>query len=193
VLRQPLEDHQVTISRALGSVTFPANFMLVAAMNPCPCGNYGDPVKACTCSESTVSRYQRRISGPLLDRIDIFVEVPRIDYDKLSSLAPAEASAQVRDRVDRARQVQTERLEGRGAQANSEMTPADVRDFCQSCLDEQSRAFLKLATTQLSLSARAFHRILKVARTIADLAGAQDITTAHVAEAVQYRQRSRSV
>jgi magnesium chelatase family protein len=193
VLRQPLEDHQVTISRAQGSVTFPANFMLVAAMNPCPCGNYGDPVKACTCSESTVSRYQRRISGPLLDRIDIFVEVPRIDYDKLSSLAPAEASSQVRGRVDRARQVQTERLAGRTAQANCEMSPADVRDFCQNHLDEPARAFLKLATTQLSLSARAFHRILKVARTIADLAGSEGIATAHVAEAVQYRQRSRAV
>jgi len=191
VLRQPLEDHIVTISRAQGSVTFPANFMLVAAMNPCPCGNYGDPVKACVCSESTVSRYQRRISGPLLDRIDIFVEVPRIDYEKLASLAPAEPSSQVRERVDRARGLQTQRFAGRPAQSNAEMTPADVRDFCQTNLEEPARAFLKLATTQLSLSARAFHRILKVARTIADLEGSTELTTAHVAEAVQYRQRSR--
>jgi magnesium chelatase family protein len=193
VLRQPLEDHIVTISRAHGSVTFPANFMLVAAMNPCPCGNYGDPLKACVCAESTVSRYQRRISGPLLDRIDLFVEVPRIDYEKLASLASAESSAHVRERVDRARQVQRERFDGRAARANSEMSPADVRDFCQIGLDEPVRSFLKLATTQLSLSARAFHRILKVARTIADVSGAQEITTAHVAEAVQYRQRSRAV
>jgi magnesium chelatase family protein len=193
VLRQPLEDHIVTISRAHGSVTFPANFMLIAAMNPCPCGNYGDPVKACVCAESTVSRYQRRISGPLLDRVDLFVEVPRIDYEKLASLAAAESSAQVRERVDRARQVQRERLDGRAAQANSEMSPADVRDFCQTGLDESVRSFLKLATTQLLLSARAFHRILKVARTIADVSGSPEITTAHVAEAVQYRQRSRAV
>jgi magnesium chelatase family protein len=193
VLRQPLEDHVVTISRAHGSVTFPANFMLVAAMNPCPCGNYGDPVKVCSCSESAVSRYQRRISGPLLDRIDLFVEVPRIDYDKLSSLAPAEPSCVVRERVNRARDLQRGRLEGRSAGANSEMSPADVRDFCQTSLDEGAASFLKLATNQLSLSARAFHRILKVARTIADLSGADTLTTAHVAEAVQYRQRSRSV
>jgi len=191
VLRQPLEDHIVTISRAQGSVTFPANFMLVAAMNPCPCGNYGDPIKPCVCSESTVSRYQRRISGPLLDRIDIFVEVPRIDYEKLASLAPAESSSQVRERVDRARNLQTQRFAGRPAQCNAEMSPADVRDFCQADLDESARSFLKLATTQLSLSARAFHRILKVARTIADLEGSPRLTTAHVAEAVQYRQRSR--
>jgi magnesium chelatase family protein len=193
VLRQPLEDHIVTISRAQGSVTFPANFMLVAAMNPCPCGNFGDPVKACTCSDSTVVRYQKRISGPLLDRIDLFVEVPRIDYDKLSSLTPAESSEAVRQRVDQARQVQMSRLVERGASANSEMSPADVREFCQTALDEGARSFLKLATNQLSLSARAFHRILKVARTIADLEGVEVLTTAHVAEAVQYRQRSRSV
>ena len=162
-------------------------------MNGCPCGNYGDPVKACVCSESTVSRYQRRISGPLLDRVDIFVEVPRVDYEKLSSLAPAEASAEVRERVDRARRLQTDRFAARPAQANADMAPADVREFCQTGLDEQGRAFLKLATTQLSLSARAFHRILKVARTIADLAGSEALLTSHVAEAVQYRQRTRVV
>ena len=193
VLRQPLEDRVVTISRAQGSITFPANFMLVAAMNPCPCGNYGDPVKACVCSESTVSRYQRRISGPLLDRIDIFVEVPRIEFDKLSSLAPAESSASVRQRLDAATSLQAERFEDRPAQSNSDMLPADVREFCQSKADEQATEFLRLATNQLSLSARAFHRILKVARTIADLAGSDGLTSAHVAEAVQYRQRTRSV
>jgi len=193
VLRQPLEDRIVTISRANGSVTFPANFMLLAAMNPCPCGNYGDPIKECSCSPSAVVRYQRRISGPLLDRIDLFVEVPRIDFEKLSSLSPSEPSSVVRERVDRARKLQTERFDSRSAQANSDMTPADVREFCQVHLDEAARTFLKLATTQLSLSARAFHRILKVARTIADLANEDVITSAHVAEAVQYRQRSRAV
>jgi magnesium chelatase family protein len=162
-------------------------------LNRCPCGNYGDPVKACVCSESTVSRYQRRISGPLLDRIDIFVEVPRVDYEKLASLQPAEPSAQVRQRIDGARQLQTRRFGDRPASANADMSPADVRDFCQVSIEEPARAFLRMATNQLSLSARAFHRILKVARTIADLAGSEAITTAHVAEAVQYRQRTRAV
>jgi magnesium chelatase family protein len=129
----------------------------------------------------------------LLDRIDIFIEVPRIDFEKLSSLAPAETSSTIRERVDEARRQQTDRFDGRPAQANADMAPGDVRDFCQARLDEPARAFLKLATNQLSLSARAFHRILKVARTIADLANAETITSAHVAEAVQYRQRSRSV
>jgi magnesium chelatase family protein len=150
-------------------------------------------VKACTCSESTVSRYQRRISGPLLDRIDIFVEVPRIDFDKLSSLTPGESSGSVRERVDRARGWQNARFSETAAQCNADMSPAEVRDFCQAQLDESSRSLLKLATSQLSLSARAFHRILKVARTIADLGGSDTITSAHVAEAVQYRQRSRSL
>jgi magnesium chelatase family protein len=150
-------------------------------------------VKQCVCSESTVSRYQRRISGPLLDRIDIFIEVPRIDYEKLSSLAPAEPSNAVRERVDRARSAQNERFQDAATQCNAEMTPAEVRDFCQTRLDEASRSLLKLATGQLSLSARAFHRILKVARTIADLAGDEAIASAHLAEAIQYRQRTRAV
>ncbi len=129
----------------------------------------------------------------MLDRIDIFVEVPRIEFDKLSSLAPAESSASVRQRLDAATSLQTERFEDRPAQSNSDMLPADVREFCQSKADEQATEFLRLATNQLSLSARAFHRILKVARTIADLAGSDGLTSAHVAEAVQYRQRTRSV
>ena len=191
VLRQPLEDHIVTISRAQGSLTFPANFMLVTAMNPCPCGNYGDPLKPCICSESIVARYQRRISGPLLDRIDIFIEVPRIEYEKLADMTPAEPSMKVRDRVEAARGLQTRRFSETMTQANAEMTPAEVRDYCQVTLDDQSRSLLKLATSQLQLSARAFHRILKVARTIADLGGSDVIAAPHVAEAIQYRQRSR--
>ena len=192
VLRQPLEDRVVTISRAQGTVTFPANFMLVAAMNPCPCGFYGDPTKECACSEATVSRYQKRISGPLLDRIDIFVEVPRVEYEKLAAHASGEPSAVVRDRVDRARAVQTERFAESPLVCNAEMTPTEVRQHCQAVLDEQAQSLLRLAMTQLSLSARSFHRVLKLARTIADMAGSDQIGSPHLAEAIQYRQRVRA-
>lgn len=192
VLRQPIEDRTVTISRAQGTVTYPANFMLITAMNPCPCGFYGDPTKECTCSESTVSRYQRRISGPLLDRIDIFVEVPRVDYEKLASTTTGEASAVVRDRVDQARKVQTARFAEGRLICNAEMAPTEVRQHCQAVLDEQAQSLLRLAMTQLSLSARAFHRVLKLARTIADMAGSERIAAPHLAEAIQYRQRVRA-
>jgi magnesium chelatase family protein len=191
VLRQPVEDRVVTISRAHGTVTYPANFMLVAAMNPCPCGFYGDPTKDCTCSESTVSRYQKRISGPLLDRIDIFTEVPRVDYEKLAGNAAGEPSEAVRCRVETARQVQSRRFEGSRLTCNAEMTPTEVRRFCQTNLDAQAQSLLRLAMNQLGLSARAFHRVLKLARTIADLAGSDVIASHHLAEAVQYRQRVR--
>jgi magnesium chelatase family protein len=192
VLRQPLEDRVVTISRAQSTVTFPANFMLIAAMNPCPCGFYGDPMTECTCSEATVSRYQKRISGPLLDRVDIFVEVPRVDYEKLAAAdTTSESSDTVRDRVSRGRDVQSHRFSESHLVCNAEMTPTEVRAFCQSMLDDQAQSLLKLAMTQLSLSARAFHRVLKVARTIADIAGSERITSPHLAEAVQYRQRLR--
>src|SRR3990167_4373421 len=135
-MRQPLEDRTVTISRAQGTITYPANFMLVAAMNPCPCGYYGDHAKECGCSEGTVSRYQKRISGPLLDRIDIFIEVPRVEYEKLASQAEGESSAAVRDRVEYTRGVQTERFAGTRLTCNAEMTPAEVREHCQAKLDE---------------------------------------------------------
>jgi len=187
VLRQPLEDKMVTISRAQGSITFPANFMLVAAMNPCPCGYYGDPVKQCTCSPSVISRYQRRISGPLLDRIDIFVQVPRIDYDKLSDDRLGESSEEVRSRVERARAVQLDRFQGTKLACNAEMTPVEVRQFCQ--VEPAAQSLLKAAMKQLALSARAFHRILKLARTITDLTGAPTIEASHLAEAIQYRMR----
>ena len=192
VLRQPVEDRVITISRAQGTVTFPANFMLVAAMNPCPCGYYGDLAKECVCSEATVSRYQKRISGPLLDRIDIFAEVPRVDYEKLAANTSGEPSSVVRERVERARAVQTARFAESRLVCNAEMTPTEVRTQCQAVLDEQAQSLLRLAMTQLSLSARAFHRVLKLARTIADMAGSETIAAPHLAEAVQYRQRVRA-
>ncbi len=187
VLRQPLEDRVVTISRAQGSLTFPANFMLVAAMNPCPCGYYGDPTHNCTCSPSTVSRYQKRISGPLLDRIDIYVEVPRVDYDKLISDQPAEPSARIRERVERARAIQRKRFEGTKTLCNADMGPAEIREFCQ--VNESARSLLRAAMAQLGMTARAYHRVLKLARTIADLDGSHEILPHHVAEALQYRPR----
>lgn len=190
VLRQPIEDRIVTISRAQGSVTFPANFMLIAAMNPCPCGYAGDSSHECTCSVANITRYQRRISGPLLDRIDIFVDVPRVEYEKLASTVPAEDSETVRGRVEAARRHQTTRFAGTAVKTNAEMTPAEVRRFCQEPLDDGARSILRLATTQLALSARGFHRVLKLARTIADLSEVEQISSAHVAEAVQYRYRA---
>lgn len=188
-IRQPLEDGIVTVSRAQGNVTFPANFMLVAAMNPCPCGYYGDPTRPCTCGSMAVTRYQHRISGPLMDRIDIFVEVPRVDFEKLSQGPAPEGSAEVRERVERSREVQRFRYSESRLAANSEMGPVEVRGFCQRYLDDAATALIKTAVNQLALSARSYHRVLKVSRTIADLASAEVITAAHVAEALQYRHR----
>jgi magnesium chelatase family protein len=188
-IRQPLEDRVVTVSRAQGNVTFPANFMLVGAMNPCPCGFWGDPTKECTCSSSTIIRYQKRMSGPLLDRIDIFADVPRVEYEKLADEAVGEASEQVRQRVEKARAHQQERFAGTRLVCNAEMTPVEVREYCQVGLEDGAKSLLRLAMNQLALSARSFHRVLKLARTVADLAGSESITTPHVAEALQYRQR----
>lgn len=187
VLRQPLEDKIITISRAQGSATFPANFMLVGAMNPCPCGYYGDTFKQCTCSSGAIVRYQKRLSGPLLDRIDIFVDVPRVDYEKLTTTQKGEKSAVIRSRVSQARELQQQRLANTGSLTNSDMTTAMIRQHC--LLEESARSLLKTAMKQLYLSARGFHRILKVARTIADLDNSQIIRTNHVAEAIQYRQK----
>lgn len=187
VLRQPIEDKVVTISRVSGTVTYPANFMMVGAMNPCFCGNFGDPRKACTCTASMLGRYSKRISGPLFDRIDIFVEVPRVEYEKLNSAATGESSASVRERVMVARRVQQARFEGTSLKANADMGPAEVWQHCQ--LDEPADALARAAMERLQMSARAFHRTLKLARTIADLAGEDRIGVAHLAEAVQYRQR----
>ena len=188
-LRQPLEDKVITISRAQGSVSFPANFMLVGAMNPCPCGYYGDPLRQCTCPASVVSRYQRRISGPFIDRVDIFVEVPRVDYEKLADERLGETSASVQTRVIAARSLQRQRFSGTKLTCNAEMTPTEVREFCQT--EESAQSLLKAAMKQLYLSARAFHRILKLARTIADLENADIIKAHHLAEAIQYRPRSQ--
>ena len=185
VLRQPIEDKVVTISRASGSLTFPANFMLVAAMNPCPCGYYGDNLKPCTCSSSAVTNYQKRISGPLMDRIDIHMHVPRVNYQKLSSKRQGESSKDIRFRVEKARQRQLARFNGSGLVNNAEMNPAQIRKYCQ--LDEPSQALIRTAMKQLQLTARGYHRVLKLARTIADLAESDAITQVHLAEALQYR------
>ncbi len=185
VLRQPLEDKVVTISRARGTSSFPANFMLVAAMNPCPCGYAGDSLRACTCAPATVTRYQRRISGPLLDRIDLHVEVPRVSFEKLAEERAAEASAAVRGRVEAARARQGERLGDRGLTANADMGPGEVQQHC--VLGDAGRSLMRQAMRQYGLTARAYHRVLKVSRTIADLADAPRIEPEHLAEALQYR------
>jgi magnesium chelatase family protein len=187
LLRQPLEDKVITISRAQGSLTFPANFMLVGAMNPCPCGFYSDPFRACTCSPGLVSRYQQRISGPFIDRVDIFIEVPHIEYEKLTDDRLGEASSRVQTRVRAARARQQKRFSGTKLTCNAEMTPAEVREFCE--VEEPAQGLLKAAMKQLHLSARAFHRILKLGRTIADLENGDAIRAHHIAEAIQYRPR----
>ena len=187
VLRQPLEDKVVTISRATGSLSFPANFMLVGAMNPCPCGYHGDSSHDCTCSRSLIESYQKRISGPLLDRIDIHTEVPAVDYEKLAGETLGEPSSAVRARVEAARARQQARLEDTPLTCNADMGPGEVRRHCE--LDDAGRALIKAAMHQLGLSARGYHRVLKLARTIADLAGSDEIRAPHLAEALQYRAR----
>jgi magnesium chelatase family protein len=186
-LRQPLEDRHVTLARAAGTLTFPANFTLVAAMNPCPCGYVGDPVRECRCAPSAVARYQKRISGPLLDRIDIHLEVPRVDHEKLAATRGGEPSAAVRARVAAARARQAERFAGTPLLTNADMGPRELGD--RATLDPAGEGLLRAAARQLHLSARSYHRVLKLARTIADLAGEERVTAPRVAEALQYRPR----
>ncbi len=187
VMRQPMEDKTVTISRAHGSLTFPASFMLIAAMNPCPCGHYGDSERQCTCATGLIQRYRKRISGPLLDRIDIHMEVPRVAYDKLANATRGEPSDTIRARINAARTRQQQRLAGTRLACNADMGPAQIREFCG--LREDAQALMRAAMRQMHLSARAYHRILKVSRTIADLEGTAGIQTHHLAEALQYRAR----
>ena len=188
-LRQPLEDGHVVISRAAGSLRYPAQLVLVAAMNPCPCGYFGDPERECGCTYPQIRRYHKRISGPLLDRIDIHIEVPRLPAREIMDPAEAELSAAIRERVERGREVQRGRFRGSRIFCNGQMTVRHLRQFC--ALAGDGEALLRSAFDQMHLSARAHHRILKVARTIADLEGAPDIRAAHVAEAIQYRSLDR--
>ena len=185
VLRQPLEDGEVTVSRVAGSVTFPSRFMLVCAMNPCKCGWYGHPSGKCKCSPASVKRYHDRISGPLLDRIDMLIEVPALDYEHLSSRADGESSAAIKARVEKARALQRERFSGTGILCNAYMGTGELEQFC--ALDDKCSALMKSAYDRMGLTARSYHRILRVARTVADLDGSETIAPRHLAEAIQYR------
>ena len=189
VLRQPLEDLRVTISRAASTLTYPASFMLVAAMNPCPCGFFSDPKHACRCTYQQIHRYRSKISGPLMDRIDLHVEVPAVDYRDLMAEPSAEPSAAIRQRVAAARRLQTERFAKSRVFSNAQMGSRQINRHCR--LDEASRTLLEAAVDRLGLSARAYKRVLKIARTIADLAEAPAIGVDHVSEAVQYRSLDR--
>ncbi len=184
-MRQPLEDGEVTITRASGTVTYPCSVMLVASMNPCPCGYYGDPMRECSCSQTQIMRYMSKISGPLLDRIDLHIEVPAVKYEELETKEQGEPSADIKARVDKARQTQLMRYKGHRVYSNSQLTPELMKEYCE--LDSETGDLLREAYHALGLSARAHNRILKVARTIADLAGEEKIKMEHVAEAIQYR------
>ena len=191
VMRQPLEDGKVTISRAAGTMTFPARFMLVAAMNPCPCGYYGDLKRECRCGAAQIQRYRQRISGPLLDRIDLHIEVPLVEYRELSRASTGEPSAAIRARVEAARGIQQLRYRGTGITCNAALTPRLLKQHC--AIDDETSGLLETAMAQMNLSARAHDRILKVARTIADLAGAPSITADHMCEAIGFRSLDRSL
>jgi magnesium chelatase family protein len=191
VLRQPLEDGEVSISRSAGKITIPSAFMLVAAMNPCPCGYLGDPRHECRCTAAQIQRYRSRISGPLLDRIDIHVEAPALGIDELRDERPCESSAAIRERVRTARMIQTERYKADGIRCNARMGHRHIRQHC--ALTSELGDLLQQAMEQLNLSARAYDRILKVSRTIADLAGSEAIQPPHLLEAIQYRSLDRAV
>jgi magnesium chelatase family protein len=190
VLRQPLEDARITISRVMGTLTFPASVMLVAAMNPCPCGFYTDPTHECTCSPLAIQRYRSRISGPLLDRIDIHIEVPSVKFREITQRSTGEPSTSIRERVNRARQLQLTRFSGLPFYSNAQMGARELREYCQ--VESAAERLLELAINRLGLSARAYTRILKVSRTIADLDGGGPIAAHHVSEAIQYRSLDRA-
>ncbi len=189
VMRQPLEDKKIIISRTKSTIEYPANFMLICSMNPCPCGNYGDPTKECTCTPQKIQNYLSKISGPLLDRIDIHCEVPAVKYQELSSKREGEPSENIRKRVIKARKIQQERFAGTKVYKNADMGSQDLRNYCE--LDIPSQELLKIAMERLGLSARAYDRILKVARTIADLEPSEKIKSSHISEAIQYRSLDR--
>lgn len=191
VLRQPLEDGKVSIARAATSITYPARFMMVAAMNPCPCGYRTDPKHECTCTYGDIRRYRSRVSGPLMDRIDIHIEIPAVRYRDISSMMPGEPSEAIRSRVVEARRLQLSRFQGKGVYFNSRMTNRHIKKYCP--VDLNSHRLLEQAIDKLGLSARAYNRILKIARTIADLEASEDISSHHVAEAIQYRTLDRKV
>ncbi len=192
VMRQPMEDGRVTISRAALSLTYPANFMLTAAMNPCPCGYFGDPGRSCSCAPPQIQKYLTRISGPLLDRIDIHVDVPAVNFKELSSDRKGESSAVIRERVQAAREIQLDRFKSeKHIFSNAGMQPSEIRKYCK--IDENGQELLKIAINRLGLSARAYDRILKVSRTIADLAGSNSILPEHISEAIQYRSLDREL
>jgi magnesium chelatase family protein len=192
VLRQPLEDYKVTISRSKMSVEFPANFMLAAAMNPCPCGYFTDPTKECTCNTAQIQKYMARISGPLLDRIDIHIEVPAVKFKDLASSSTGEKSEEIRKRVVKAREIQNKRFDNtKLIYCNADMGTKELRKFCK--IDASSEELLKMAMTRLGLSARAYDRIIKVSRTIADLEGVNNILPQHISEAIQYRSLDREL
>jgi magnesium chelatase family protein len=184
-LRQPLEDRKVSVSRVARSVEYPANFMLIASMNPCPCGNYGSRKNVCTCSAVQIHNYLSKLSAPLLDRIDIQLEVDSVEYEELRGVGEAESSKDIKVRIDKAREIQRKRFEGEGILTNAEMEAPHIKKYC--AIDERSEMLLKRAFEKLNLSARGTTRILKVARTIADMAGAENIATEHISEAIQYR------
>ena len=189
VLRGPLEDRNISISRVNAALTYPCNFMFIASMNPCPCGFYGSQDKECTCTNEQIKKYMGRISGPLLDRIDIHLEVSSVRYDKLNSNVSVETSSQIRQRVNSARKIQQERYKEFGIYSNAELSPKLIEKYCK--LNSKSSNILETAFKNLGLTARAYGRILKVARTIADLDGSNEIQTNHLAEAIQYRSLDR--
>lgn len=189
VLRQPIEDGVVTVSRVNGKYTYPCSFMLIAAMNPCPCGYYNHPTRKCTCSENKIHRYLNRVSGPLIDRFDIHIEVPPVEYEELTGDAGEEKSASIKARVNAARKIQSERFKGSNTSCNARISDSDFEKYCQ--IDDEASAMLKTAFESMGLSARAYNRILKVARTIADLDQSAEIKLPHVSEAIQFRSLDR--